>query len=73
MKTMKRGDEIIRVSESDVKSKLAQGFAYCQKSEWKQKVRDVNKGKTSTECEKSETTKSKGKQTPKGKAKKSKQ
>ena len=65
MKTMKRGDEIIRVHEEQVNAKLAQGFEYCKKSEWKSKVRDVNKGKTSIEVQSEK--KQKQKQKPKSK------
>lgn len=71
MKTMKRGDEIVRVKESEVKSKLTQGFDYCKKSEWKEKVRDVKKQSPTESTEvATPAAKKKGKQTPKGKAKK---
>jgi hypothetical protein len=35
MKTMKKGDEVIRVSEENVASKLSSGYAFCNKGEWK--------------------------------------
>lgn len=46
MKTMKLGtDTIVRVSEKDVESKLAVGYKFCTKSEWKEKVRVIKKKK----------------------------
>jgi len=63
---MKLGDSIKRVSEKEVSSLLRQGYNYCSKSEWKEKVRVlVPKKETET------TEKKKGKQNPKGKTKKS--
>lgn len=69
MKCMKLGDSIKRVSEKEVSSLLRQGYNYCSKSEWKEKVR-VLVPKKETETVKS-AEKKKGKQNPKGKAKKS--
>lgn len=59
----------IRVKESEVDSKLAQGFVFCPKSEWKDKVRNV---KVEKPVETEDKPKSKGKSNPKGKAKKTK-
>lgn len=38
MKTMKRGEEVKRVKETEVKRFLGNGWGYCPKGEWK-KVR----------------------------------
>lgn len=71
MKTMKQEGKLpIRVKESEVDSKLAQGFVFCPKSEWKDKVRNV---KVEKPVETEDRPKSKGKSNPKGKAKKTKQ
>ena len=43
MKTMKKGSEIVRISDDKYKSYLDRGYKYTSKSEWKEKVRDVNK------------------------------
>ena len=43
MKCMKLGDIIQRVAEKDVNDKLKFGWSFIPKSEWKQKIRDVNK------------------------------
>lgn len=43
MKTMKKSDEVVRVSENEVKKNLVAGYSFCNKSEWKQKVRDKDK------------------------------
>lgn len=44
MKTMKLGNELpIRVKEDDVIRKLADGYKFCPRSEWKKFVRDDNK------------------------------
>ena len=41
MKTMRKGTEPpIRVKESDVAKKLAEGFAFCNKEVWKKEVRN---------------------------------
>ena len=66
MKTMKLGDQIKRVSEKDVDRMHKEGWNYCPKSEWKEKVRAFQKPKEEP------TEKKKGKGKPKGKAKKNK-
>ena len=44
MKTMKLGNELpIRVKETDVDRKLAAGYKFCPRSEWKRLVRDSDK------------------------------
>ena len=43
MKTMKKGNEIVRISNDKYKSYLANGYSYTSKTEWKEKIRDVNK------------------------------
>jgi len=35
MKTMKKGDEMVRVKDPEVKAKLADGWAFCKKELWK--------------------------------------
>jgi len=39
MKTMKKGNSIIRVKEDDQFEYLRRGYDYTSKSEWKEKVR----------------------------------
>jgi len=63
---MKLGDSIKRVSEKEVNSLLRQGYNFCSKSEWKEKVRVLAPKK---ENNLEEIKKPKG--NPKGKAKKS--
>jgi len=71
MKTMKQKGELpIRVKESEVNAKLAQGFEFCPKSEWKEKVRNVKVEKVEITEGKPKAKKAKG--NPKGKAKKTK-
>jgi hypothetical protein len=43
MKTIKRGEEIKRVSDNEAITLVKEGWAYCPKSEWKQNVRDKDK------------------------------
>jgi hypothetical protein len=43
MKTMKKGNEIVRIQDNKYKIYLENGYTYTSKSEWKEKVRDVNK------------------------------
>jgi hypothetical protein len=43
MKTMKKNNEIIRVSEEKTESYLNMGYNYCPKDEWKKNVRDVDR------------------------------
>lgn len=53
MKTLKnkKGTKFVRVPDSKgheingIKELIAKGWAYCPKSEWKQKVRDVDEPK----------------------------
>ena len=40
MKTMKRGDDIVRIRETQVEAYLQQGYQFCPKSEWKE-LRDA--------------------------------
>lgn len=42
MKTMKKGEEIVRVPEERVEDHLQQGYELCSKSEWKELVRDFS-------------------------------
>ena len=52
MKTMKLGNELpIRVKENDVDRKLASGFKFCSKSEWKKSVRDTGKSEKKEKSE----------------------
>lgn len=71
MKTMKLGEQIRRVKEDVVYSHLAQGWTYCPRSEWKDKVRTKVEKKSEVVSEETETKKNKG--NPKGKAKKNKE
>lgn len=43
MKTMKKAAEIIRVTNDTVNERLKDGWSFCPKKEWKQKVRDKDK------------------------------
>ena len=43
MKTIKNGNEIKRVTDSDGKDMTAKGWIYAKKSEWKKLVRDIGK------------------------------
>ena len=43
MKTLKLNDKIIRVADNDTSRFLQVGYTFVPKSEWKTKVRDVNK------------------------------
>ena len=43
MKTLKLNDKIIRVADNDTNRFLQVGYTFVPKSEWKTKVRDVNK------------------------------
>jgi hypothetical protein len=43
MKTLKLNDKIIRVADNDTNRFLKVGYTFVPKSEWKTKVRDVNK------------------------------
>ena len=52
MKTMKLGDTIKRVSEKEVPTMLSQGYIYCSKSEWKEKVRVLKPKKEKIESKK---------------------
>lgn len=67
MKTMKLDEKIVRVSDKEALTLENRGWIYIPKSEWKEKVRDIGKPEKSEKTEKK-----KGKQTPKGKAKKEK-
>jgi hypothetical protein len=40
MKTMKKEQQIERVPEIDVDRRLEDGWMFCSKEEWKEKVRD---------------------------------
>ena len=42
MKTMKKGNEVVRVGEGDVSDQLKSGYSFCPKEEWK-KIRDGGK------------------------------
>ena len=52
MKTLKNGNEIVRVSEKDVKSYLNRGYNFTSKTDWKENVRGYkSKKKTTDEVE----------------------
>jgi hypothetical protein len=53
MKTVSKNSEILRLQDSDADLKVKSGWNYTSKSEWKQKVRDINK-KQKTEAEKAD-------------------
>jgi hypothetical protein len=41
MKTLRKGENIVRVQEADVLTFLRDGYEFCSKEEWKQQVRDA--------------------------------
>jgi hypothetical protein len=43
MKTIQRGEEILRVSNEEANAKVGVSWKFVPKSVWKEKVRDVNK------------------------------
>jgi len=43
MKTMKKGDDIVRVDEKKQFDFLKRGYEYVAKKLWKEKIRDINK------------------------------
>jgi len=43
MKTMKKGDSIVRVTDKEADDKLRFGWSFCPKNEWKTNVRDFGK------------------------------
>lgn len=43
MKTISKKDEILRVDEETANLKVKSGWSFTPKSEWKKKVRDINK------------------------------
>ena len=43
MKTVSKNGEILRLENAEADSKVKSGWSFTPKSEWKQKVRDVNK------------------------------
>ena len=40
---MKKGNEILRITDDKYKTYLTNGYNYTSKSEWKEKISDVNK------------------------------
>lgn len=48
MKTVAKDDKILRLSDLDAEVKVRAGWKFIPKSEWKSKVRDVNKEEKST-------------------------
>ena len=57
MKTMKLDDKIQRVTDEKASKLFHEGWRYVPKSEWKEKVRDVNKKKESKKTKKTKKTK----------------
>tara|TARA_R100000005_G_scaffold67344_1_gene35479 strand:- start:531 stop:716 length:186 start_codon:yes stop_codon:yes gene_type:complete len=43
MKTMRKGDTIVRAEEQQVNHYLRNGYSYCPKNEWKTQVRDAQR------------------------------
>ena len=43
MKTLKRKNEIIRVTDKEADEKVKFGWSFCPKHEWKTNVRDFGK------------------------------
>ena len=42
MKTIKKGKKIVRVADKEADARVkTQGWKYCPKSEWREKVRDA--------------------------------
>ena len=56
MKTMRKGEKIVRAEEQQVAHYLKNGYSYCQKNEWKTQVRDAQR---TTPAEKKAKKKSK--------------
>ncbi len=56
MKTMRKGDTIVRAEEQQVNHYLRNGYSYCPKNEWKTQVRDAQR---TTPDEKKSTKKAK--------------
>ena len=45
MKTVKKKNKIERVSNKDAEVRVKNGWTYCPKQEWKEKVRDAKPNK----------------------------
>jgi hypothetical protein len=43
MKTLKKNDEIVRVTDKEADEKVKWGWKFCPKHEWKTNVRDFGK------------------------------
>ena len=56
MKTMRKGDTIVRAEEQQINHYLKNGYSYCPKNEWKTQVRDAQR---TTPAEKKAKKKSK--------------
>lgn len=44
MKTVKKDEQIKRIPEDQVDIYLKDGWEFCSKAEWKERVRDVKEG-----------------------------
>jgi hypothetical protein len=45
MKTMRKGDDIVRISDKQEKEFLSRGYEYCPKQVWKDQVRVIKEKK----------------------------
>ena len=52
MKTIKKNKEIKRVSDKQAEEKVKEGWKYCPKSEWREKVRDAKPVETKKKVKK---------------------
>tara|TARA_B100000676_G_C17999083_1_gene799741 strand:+ start:993 stop:1169 length:177 start_codon:yes stop_codon:yes gene_type:complete len=57
MKTIKKGNKIVRVSDKEAKTRTKSGWTYCPKSEWKLKVRDAKPKKATKKVAKNKKNK----------------
>jgi hypothetical protein len=61
MKTMRKGKEILRVSEKQQDDFLERGYEYCPKKVWKDEVRVIKKKKEEIKENLNEKTTKRGK------------
>lgn len=53
MKTIKKGEEVVRVTDEEAIVRVKNGFSYCKKTEWKKVIRDKGKVKVEVKNPKS--------------------
>jgi len=59
MKTVKKKNKIERVSDKDAEARVKNGWEYCPKHEWREKVRDTKSKKTTKKVAKNKNKKNK--------------